>query len=142
MSPLAILAAATRRTWDEWLSVIILSALWLPAQVLVIPGPPATAVLFALARATYDGTYWNAADAWAAFRALFWPAWRWALPNVVVVGLALYNVSTFWGVPGATWTGLRAVWLLALLVWLALNLFYWPFYLAAADRSWRNTYAN
>ena len=33
-------------------------------------------------------------------------------------------------------------WLAALLVWLGLNLFYWPFYLASADRSWRNTYAN
>ena len=68
MSPLAILTAATRRAWDEYMSVLLLSAGWLLAQVLVIPGPPATAALFAMARATYDGTFWSAADAWAAFR--------------------------------------------------------------------------
>jgi len=141
MSPLSILSAATRRAWDEYISVLLLSAAWLLAQVLVIPGPPATAALFAMARATYDGTFWSAADAWAAFRAHFWPAWRWGLPNLLVIGIGLYNISVFWNVPGI-WAGLRWLWLAALLVWLGLNLFYWPFYLASADRSWRNTYAN
>ena len=68
MNPLNALTFATRRAWDEWISVVILSALWLPAQVLIIPGPPATAMLFAMARQTHDGVYWGAADAWAANR--------------------------------------------------------------------------
>ena len=142
MKPFAILTFATRRTWDEWISVILISALWLAAQVLIVPGPPATAVLFAMARNTYDGIYWNAGNVWYDFKALFIPAWKWALPNVFVVGLALYNLSTFWRVPGGAWVGLRVVWLVGLVIWLALNLFYWPFYLAAEDRSLRNTYAN
>ncbi len=141
MNPLAILAAATRRFWDEYLSTLVLSSVWLLAQVLVLPGPPATAALFAMARATYDGEYWSAADAWAAFRRHFWAAWRWGLPNLLVLGIGLYNLSVFWNVPGV-WSGLRWLWLVALLAWLALNLFYWPFYLAADDRSLRNTYAN
>jgi uncharacterized membrane protein YesL len=142
MNPFGIIAFALRRSWDEWISVILISALWLLAQVLVIPGPPATATLFAMARRTYDGEYWSAKDAWAAFKALFAPAWLWALPNIAVIGLALYNISTFWNLPGGVWGGLRVVWLVGLLVWLALNLFYWPFWLAAADQSLRNTYAN
>jgi len=142
MNTFAVLAAAFRRTWEEWLSVMVLSALWLLAQALVVPGPPATATLFAMARATHDGDYWGAADAWAAFRSLFWPAWRWALPTYLVVGLALYNLSVFWNVPGAAWNALRLVWLLALVAWLGLNLFFWPLYLSAADRSLRNTWAN
>jgi uncharacterized membrane protein YesL len=142
MKPFAILAFALRRWWDEWISVILISALWLFAQVLIIPGPPATATLFAMARRTYDGEYWNAGDAWRAFKELFLPAWLWALPNIAIIGLSLYNISTFWNVPGGIWGGLRVVWLVGLLVWLALNLFYWPFWLAAADKSMRNTYAN
>jgi len=142
VNPLSILAAAARRVWEEWLSVVVFSALWLLAQVLIIPGPPATAALFALARATYDGTYWGAPDAWAAFRAHFWAAWRWGLPNLLVLGVGLYNLSVFGNVPGGIWSGLRWVWVVALLAWVALNLFYWPFYFAADDRSLRNTYAN
>ena len=141
MRPTSIVAAATRRVWDEYMSVLLLSAGWLLAQVLIIPGPPATAALFAMARATHDGVFWSTADALAAFRALFWPAWRWGLPNLLVIGIGLYNISVFWNVPGV-WAGLRWLWLAGLLVWLGLNLFYWPFYLAATDRSWRNTYAN
>lgn len=139
---MAILVAAARRVWDEYLSVLLLSAAWLLAQVLIVPGPPATAMLFAMARATYDGTYWGAADAWAAFRRHFWPAWRWGLPNLLILVLGLYNLSVFWNVPGGVWVGLRWVWAAGLLVWLGLNLFYWPFYLAADDRSLRNTYGN
>ncbi len=87
MRPTSIVAAATRRAWDEYMSVLVISAAWLMAQVLVIPGPPATAMLFAMARATHDGVFWSTADALAAFRALFWPAWRWGLPNLLVIGI-------------------------------------------------------
>ncbi len=142
MNPLAIISFATRRWWDEWMSVVLLSAAWLAAQVLIITGPPATAVLFAMARHTYDGVYWSSADVWKAFKSLFIPGWKWALPNIAVIGLALYNLSTFWNLPGGMWAALRVVWLLALLVWLALNLFYWPMWHAAEDKSLRNTYAN
>jgi len=142
MSSASILATATRRFWDEYLSALVISSLWLLAQVLILPGPPATAALFAMSRATYDGTYWGAPDAWAAFREHFWAAWRWGLPNLLVLGLGLYNLSVFWNVPGGVWAGLRWLWAVALLAWLALNLFYWPFYFAAGDRSLRNTYAN
>lgn len=141
MNAFAILAFATRRWWDEYISVILLSALWLLAQVLVIPGPPATAALYAMTREMYDGRYWGATDVWAAFKAHFWPAWKWGALNWLVIGVGLYNVSTFWYVSGV-WRGLRVVWLAALAVWLALNTFYWPFWLAAADKSLRNTYAN
>ncbi len=142
MNPVVILASATRRCWEEYVSVIILSALWFLAQVLIIPGPPMTAALCAMARSTTTNEYWGAADVWGTFKALFWPAWRWALPNAVIVGIAVYNLSAFWAVPGASWAILKAIWLTVLLVVIGINLFYWPFYLAAEDTSMRAVYAN
>lgn len=142
MNPVNVMSFALRRTWDEWISAILISCLWLVAQLPIVTGPPATAVLFAMARNTYDGVYWNAGDVWREFKALFIPAWKWALPNIFVIGLGLYNLSTFWNLPGGAWAGLRVVWLVGLVIWLALNLYYWPFYLAATDRSLRNTFAN
>lgn len=141
MNPFAVLAFALRRTWDEWISVILVSCLWLVAQVLIIPGPPATAALFSAARNTFEGIYWNAGNVWSDFREYFGAAWKWGALNVLVVGLTLFNLSTFWNVPGV-WSWLRWLWLAGLGAWLGLNLFYWPFWLAAADRSLRNTYAN
>lgn len=142
MNPLAIMAFALRRTWDEYLSVLVLSAVWLLAQVLILPGPPMTAALFAMTRATRANDYWGAGDVWAAFKAHFWPAWRWGLPNLLLIGMALYNLSVYWNVPGTGWAVLRFVWIIVLLAVVGLNLFYWPFLLAAEDRSMRTTYAN
>ena len=141
MKPLAILAFAMRRTWDEWISVILISAMWLMAQVLIVTGPPATATLFSSARNTYDGRYWNIGNVWSDFKGLFIPAWKWGLLNIPVIGISLYNLSVFWNVPGA-WVWLRFFWLMGLLVWLGVNMFYWPFWLAAEDKSLKNTYAN
>ncbi|MFO7664095.1 MAG: hypothetical protein R6X18_16080 [Chloroflexota bacterium] len=142
MNPFSVLAFALHRAWEEYISVLLISVFWLAAQILIIPGPPATAVLFAMARQTHDRQFWNAGDVWAALKALFWPAWKWAMPNIVVVGLALYNLSTFWNVPGGLWVILRVIWFMGLVVWLGMNFFYWPFFHAAEDRSWANTYKN
>lgn len=141
MNPLAILAFALRRTWDEWISVILVSALWLMAQVLIITGPPATATLYASARNTYDGLYWNAGHVWSDFKTLFIPAWKWGLLTIPVIIISFYNLSVFWNVPGV-WAWLRFLWLAGLLVWLGVNMVYWPFWLAAEDKSLKNTYAN
>jgi uncharacterized membrane protein YesL len=142
MNPFSILAYALRRVWEEYISVLLISVFWLGAQILIIPGPPATAVLFAMARQTHDRLFWGAGDVWAAFKELFWPAWKWAIPNLIIIGLAAFNLSTFWNLPGTMWAVLRIVWFLGLMVWLGLNFFYWPFYHAAEDRTWPNTYKN
>ncbi|MBK8986696.1 MAG: hypothetical protein IPM39_11540 [Chloroflexi bacterium] len=138
----AVLLQASKRWWYEWTAVLPIALAWFVCQVLVLPGPPATAVLFSLMRQSYDNQWWNGRDIWTAAKELFWPAWQWALVNGLVIGLALFNLLTYWDVPGPLWIFLRVVWLLALTVWLGLNLVYWPFWLAQADKSMRNTYAN
>ena len=138
----AVLFQATRRWWYEWTAVLPLALVWFVCQLLVLPGPPATAVLYALMRQSSDNQWWNGRDAWQATKTLFWPAWQWALVNGLVVGLALFNLLVYWDVPGAWWMVLRFIWLLVLTIWLGLNLVYWPFWLAQTDKSLRNTYAN
>lgn len=138
----AVLFQASKRWWYEWTAVLPLALVWFVCQLLVLPGPPATAVLYALMRQSSDNQWWNGRDAWQAAKTLFWPAWKWALVNGLVVGPALFNLIVYWDVPGAFWIVLRVVWLLALTIWLGLNLVYWPFWLAQTDKSLRNTYAN
>jgi uncharacterized membrane protein YesL len=77
-----------------------------------------------------------------AMRRLFLPAWRWALLQVVVYGLMVFNLWYYADAPGSWWATMRALWLLGLLVWTVLNLFYWPFFLRQDDRRMRNTYRN
>lgn len=142
MNPFSVVAFAVRRWWDEWLPALGLSVLWLVAVLMVVGGPPATALLFAMAQRSYEGAYWGPADMWAAFKRLFWPGWKWGLLNGLVLAVGAYNLYAYWDAPGLGWTALRILWFAVLAVWLGLNLFYWPFWLAQELPTMRATYAN
>lgn len=142
LNPLAILGKATRRWWYDWTVIVIVSPVWLLAQLLIVTGPPATAVLYSLMRDTAESQYYGSAEAWRAFKQMFWPAWRWAAVNLIVWGVGLFNLLYYWPEYGYTWLALRLLWIGALSLWLAANLVYWPFWLAQSDKSLRNTYAN
>jgi uncharacterized membrane protein YesL len=138
----AILRRAFRLWWEEWVVFLALNAAWFFLQLPVITGPPATAALFAMVRESHEKVYWGPRDAWVAFRRLFWPAWRWGLPNLLLLAVAVFNLAFYWNTPGVDWGVLRVIWGVTLFVWFGLNLFYWPFWLAQEDKSLRTTYAN
>ena len=142
IQPLAVIRRAFGVWWNEWIVMITLNAAWLFLQLPVITSAPATAVVYAMAQKSYDGEYWGPRDAWDAFRRLFWPAWRWGLVNGLFLLVVAFNLLAYRNAGGTLWLLLRLIWLLSLTIWLALNLFYWPFWLAQADRSMRTTYAN
>jgi uncharacterized membrane protein YesL len=122
--------------------MLMLNAAWFLLQLPLITSAPATAMVYALVQQSYDGEYWGPRQAWQALRALFWPAWRWGVVNAAVLLVIASNLAVYWNTPGALWTFLRLVWFVGLGLWVALNLFYWPFWLAQEDRSMRTTYAN
>ena len=142
MNPFRILAKASRLWWREWIGMILLNILWLALQAPLVTGPPATAVLYAAARKVHNEEVWEMQDMWGDLRRLFWPAWRWALPNLLVVGALVWNFYAYQDAEGGIWLALRLVWGLLLLLWLLLNLFYWPFWLAQSEKSLWTTYAN
>lgn len=141
-SLLQIIARALRVWWQEVVILLALNAAWFALQIPIITGPPMTATVYAMARRTLDGEFWNLGDAWRAFRQLFWPAWRWALLNLLIWTTGVWNLYAYWRAPGTFWFGMRLLWIAALSVWLAINLLYWPFWLAQEDRSILNTVRN
>lgn len=142
MNPFLIIVSATRRAFDVYYHAVLVSALWVFAQFLIIPGPPMTAVLFAMAHHTHDGYHWNAMNIYHAFKELFFPGWLWALPNVPVVALLVWlPFSALWSDGGAAAVAARGVWCLLAVAWLGVNLFYWPAWLAAERPSVRCGYA-
>ena len=142
MNVLRVLARASRLWWKEWIGMILLNILWVVLQVPLVTGPPATAVLYAITRKVHDEETWELQELWVEMRRLFWPAWRWALPNLLIGGALVWNFYAFQGAVGWAWGALRLVWGTLLLLWFLLNFFYWPFWLAQAEKSVWLTYAN
>ncbi len=142
INPFRILIHAARLWWRDWIGLVLLNILWLALQIPIVTGPPATAVLYAIAQRMYKDEYWEMQELWPLLRQLFWPAWRWALPNLIILLVLTGNLYAYQNAAGAAWTVLRLVWGTALTVWLMLNFFYWPFWWRQRDKSWRTTLAN
>ncbi|WP_420631001.1 hypothetical protein [Candidatus Leptofilum sp.] len=122
--------------------MMFLNLVWLLLQLTIVLGPPATAVLYTLSKKMVDEEPWDFQDVWRLLRELFWPAWKWAVPNLVVLLVVVANFYTYQGFQGGGWMALRLFWGAFLISWFILNLFFWPFWLVQENRSLRTTYTN
>ena len=128
-----------------WREVILLSffnVVWFVLQLPIITGPPATAAMYVITRRVLEGELVHPLDGWSALRYVFWPAWKWAGVSLILVTVLLVNFWGYWQTPGEGWAIVRLLWIAIAFGWFALNLFYWPFWLAQSDQRMVNTYRN
>lgn len=142
MAPFRIMAHATRQWWYHFTTLILVSVVWTFLSILIVTLPLATAVLFAFSRRSYEGEYWDWQDVRNDFRQLFWPSLRWGMLNAAVIALGFFNLYFYRNAPGLGWQAMRSLWVIMLAVWLGLNLFFWPFWLAQDDKGLGLTLAN
>ena len=139
---LRVIGRAFGAWWREWPLLILLNVLWLLLQVPIVTGPPATAAMYAMARRVADGEVVGPRQAWQSLRELFWPAWGWGLANAVILVVVVGNFMAYGSAPGLGWAALRLAWGSIAALWFAINLFYWPFWLAQTDRRMVTTLRN
>jgi uncharacterized membrane protein YesL len=120
--------------WRELLLLTVFNLAWLALQVPIITGPPATAAMYVLARRLADGELIEFRHGWQALRQMLWPAWQWGALNLVIVVAVVGNFRFYSSTPGLLWSALRLAWGIIATLWFAVNLFYWPFWLAETDR--------
>ncbi len=142
IKPFLIIIHALRLWWHDWLGMILLNIIWFTLQIPIVTGPPATAVLYTIAQRSYKDEYWEMSELWDLSRELFFPAWRWAIPNVLFFCVMAVNIYAYQNAVGTGWLALRLIWGTLLAAWAALNIFYWSFWLNQEDKSLRATYAN
>lgn len=97
-----VVRRAGRILYEELYLLFILNILTALSLFLIIPFPPAVAGLWAVARRVAQDRIVRFSHWLDGMRRYFWPAWRLALLNVVVVGLTLYNIRFY--APGGTFT--------------------------------------
>ncbi len=132
-----ILFKALPLFWDEVFNLMVCNMLWGLAQVLIVPGPPATAALFYVTNRVAHGGFARLGDFWSALKREFVTAWKWGLLNLAVI-LLMGNAILIYG-PGQIlpepW-GFLMMLLSAvfLAVWLLTQLFAYPFWLEQSDK--------
>lgn len=138
----SIIGQAFRLWWQEFMLLIFFNLLWLALQILIITGPPATAAMYVIARQLADGELIEPRHGLNALRRMFTPAWIWGFLNLLIVSAVVGNFWFYQSATGWLWIGLRLVWGVIALGWFAINLFYWPFWLAQEQHSLQLTFRN
>ena len=128
--------------WREFTTFLVINIIWLILQFFIITGPPATALLYSVARVAVDDDLIEFSAMWKSFKSLFIPAWKWGLMNLVVFGIIIINFYFYQDFPGFFWAVLRAAWGMLLILWTCVNLLYWPLWMLQEDLSVRTTLRN
>lgn len=122
---------AFRLWWRELLPLSLLNIIWFAFQVPIITAPIATAVIYMVARRVIDEEFVGLRDALQAIREVALPALLWGAVNLMVAIIVIGNFWIYRDQAGAGWALVRVVWGGVGLGWFIVNLFYWPFWLAA-----------
>jgi hypothetical protein len=126
-----VLNLAFRNIWQEFWTILIVNLLFLVANILVIPGPPATLALFYYSNRIAHGEIATERDFIHAIRQYWGPAWRWGALNLFVIGLL---TGDYYLIERLTENTQLAAFIQGLYVtllggWLVLQLFTLPFLL-------------
>lgn len=126
---LRILGLAFRDTWQEFWTILIVQLLFLFANLLILPGPPATLALFYYSNRIAHGEIATERDFLHAIRQYWGPAWRWGFINLFVIALL---TGDYFLVGRLTENAEMAAFIQGLYVtllagWLVLQLFALPF---------------
>jgi len=138
----SIIGQALRLWWREFMLLIFFNVLWLALQIPIVTGPPATAAMYVIARQLADGEIIEPRHGLDALRRMLGPAWIWGVINLVIVGVLVGNFWLYQSATGWLWIVMRLVWGTIALGWFAVNLFYWPFWLAQEQHSPQLTFRN
>lgn len=142
LTALRVVGRAIALWWREFFLLTLFNIAWLALQVPIITGPVATAAMYRVARKVIDGEYLELRDGPEALRDMLIPAWKWGVLNLIILVLVVGNFWLYQDFVGAPWIILRIIWGTIGLGWLAICLFYWPFWLAQEDRAVRTTLKN
>ncbi len=71
--------------------MLVVNSLWIIANLLIIPGPPATLALQAYANRIVHDEVTDLRDFWQSFKHSWGVGWRWGAVNLAVVGLLAFN---------------------------------------------------
>ena len=134
--PVKVLGGALLVYWDEMFGLMLCNFMWLVAQILIVPGPPATAALFYVTNRVARGHVAKASEFWDAFRRYFGVGWKWGGLNIFII-LILGNAVYFYGsigVPGPFGFALSLASGFLLAAWLFTQLFAFPLWLEQTDK--------
>jgi len=124
---LFILRDTFRDIWSDLWTMLVVNFFWLLANLLIIPGPPATLALVYFTNRIAHGEVTDLADFWRVFCQNWGVAWRWGGINAGVILFMITDIALTGQLESSWMPYLQGLYIVTLTGWLALQLFTLPF---------------
>jgi uncharacterized membrane protein YesL len=125
---LQIVRDALQDIWGDLWTMLVCNLLWYLANLLIVPGPPATLALFHYANRLAHGEVADLDDFWKAFRHYWGPAWRWGGVNLAMIAFLLGDIILTGQLSQELWSQyMQGLYLALLASWMVVQFFALPF---------------
>lgn len=140
---LQIVREAFKDAWGDLWTTLACNLFWSLANVLILPGPPATLALVYYTNRLAHGEVADLDDFWKAFRRFWAPAWRWGGVNLAVIAFLLGDFVLTSQSSQNLWSQyMQGLYLALLAGWLVLQFFALPFLYEQESMSVRQALRN
>lgn len=134
---LSVYWQSLRDWYNGMVSLATMNAMWFGAALTVLLLAPATAGIYAATHSAARGTGQHLDDFVQGAREYLWVSVRWLLANVLVVVIFVVNVMFYGAAPGILPQFILIALLSVGLLWLAMQLYVWPFLMVQEDHRLR-----
>lgn len=117
--------------------MFVSSLLWLALCLPLVTLPPAAGGLYYVANQAIRGKRVDWRDFFVGLRRYFWSSWRIALLCALVVGVSLFNIQFYSHAGGAVGVLLGGAFVAAIILWLPIQFYLFPFVLEQEKDSLR-----
>lgn len=125
--------------WGEMFMLVLMNLFTLVCTIVIIPGPPAWAALYAMCNRVANDYAISWEGYFKAFREYFGKSWLYAVLSALAGLLIIVNFwwygATFGNQDWVPWV--RGAWLAAFFFWIVINFYAFAFYMEQQDKRWR-----
>jgi uncharacterized membrane protein YesL len=140
---LQIVRDAFQDIWGDLWTMLVCNLLWYLANLLIVPGPPATLALVHYANRLAHGEATDLGDFWKVFRHYWGPAWRWGGVNLAMIAFLLGDIILTGQVSQEPWVQyMQGLYLALLAGWMVVQFFALPFLFEQETMSVRQALRN
>lgn len=139
---LTVIGDTLRDWYNGMVGLAGLNLLWVLAALTVILLPPATAGVFVVTHSIARGTGQHASDFIEGARRYLLHSYAWALANGIAAGIVWANVQFYGGLGGGAAFVMQMFTALLLTLWIAMQVYFWPFLIEQDTKSLRLAWKN
>jgi len=138
-----VIRDAFKDMWEDLWTTLACNLIWYVANLLVVPGPPATLALIHYTNLLAHGEVADLGDFWNAFRHYWGPAWRWGGINLGIIAFLLSDMVLTGQINIGLWSPyLTGLYVALLAGWLVWQFFALPFLFEQEKMSMRQALRN